>query len=346
MPAGTGQYIGTNGLVTNISNAVDIRGSIGLSGNPGAGGNNGWSPELSIRSDGARRVLRLDDWLGGTGNEPAGTGQYIGQNGLVTSISSAIDIRGTAGLDGTGAGGANGWSPQFSVRLDGDRRVLRLDGWVGGTGNEPAGTGQYLGQNGFVTSISNAVDLRGVAGLRGDPGAAGENAWSPELAVVTSGSRRVLQVVDWFGGQGTKPATGQYIGSSGLVTNINNAVNIRGAAGEDALGSGIIGWGETPTNEGEDDALWVYTQPDFSNASQGTRIALSTYSNIDLNALAVDGSNIYLIDNDNNQLARLTLAGTFVDFVVDPLADGDWQGLAKDGSSLLYALDNVSDANP
>ena len=174
MPAGTGQYIGTNGLGNEHQQR---RGHSRLywlvKAILGQGGNNGWSPELSIRSDGARRVLRLDGWLGGTGNEPAGTGQYIGQNGLVTSISSAIDIRGTAGLDGTGAGGANGWSPQFSVRLDGARRVLRLDGWVGGTGNQPSGTGQYLGQNGLVTNISNAVDIRGSIGLRGLTGSTG-----------------------------------------------------------------------------------------------------------------------------------------------------------------------------
>ena len=83
-------------------------------------------------------------------------------------------------------------------------------------------------------------------------------------------------------------------------------------------------------------------QPDFTQSRRlGSRITLSSYSNIDINALAVDGSYIYLIDNDHEQLARLTLAGTFVDFVVDPLADGDWQGLAVSGS-LLYALDNVN----
>ena len=106
-------------------------------------------------------------------------------------------------------------------------------------------------------------------------------------------------------------------------------------------GASLRGWGETPSGSADTDDLWLYLQPDFSNPTLGSRITLSSYSNIDINALAVDGSYIYLIDNDHEQLARLTLAGTFVDFVVDPLADGDWQGLAVSGS-LLYALDNIS----
>jgi hypothetical protein len=64
-------------------------------------------------------------------------------------------------------------------------------------------------------------------------GSAGEKGWSPILSVVTDGARRVLQVSDWTGGAGAKPATGQYIGASGLTSTIGDAVDIRGAAGVD-----------------------------------------------------------------------------------------------------------------
>lgn len=57
------------------------------------------------------------------------------------------------------------------------------------------------------------------------------NGWTPVLAVVTDGSRRVLQVVDWTAGTGTKPATGRYVAVSGLTTVIGDAVDIRGATG-------------------------------------------------------------------------------------------------------------------
>lgn len=60
---------------------------------------------------------------------------------------------------------------------------------------------------------------------------AGPAGWSPELAVVVDGERRVHQVVDWFGGAFTKPATGQYLGATGFVTDIADAVDVRGPSG-------------------------------------------------------------------------------------------------------------------
>lgn len=62
----------------------------------------------------------------------------------------------------------------------------------------------------------------------GDQGDAG---WSPVFAVVADDDRRVLQVSDWVGGEGTKPATGKYVGATGLETDIGDGVDIRGAAG-------------------------------------------------------------------------------------------------------------------
>jgi len=62
-------------------------------------------------------------------------------------------------------------------------------------------------------------------------GSGGTNGWSPVLAVVSDGERRVLQVADWQGGTGTKPATGLYVGTTGLVALIANAVDVRGATG-------------------------------------------------------------------------------------------------------------------
>lgn len=74
----------------------------------------------------------------------------------------------------------------------------------------------------------------GADGVDGAPGADGTNGndgWSPVFAVVSDGDRRVLQVADWQGGEGTKPATGKYVGASGLVDAIGDGVDIRGPAG-------------------------------------------------------------------------------------------------------------------
>lgn len=66
---------------------------------------------------------------------------------------------------------------------------------------------------------------------RGDTGLTGDNGWTPELATVTDGMREVQQVVDWFGGEGTKPATGLNVGDTGLVVDLANGKDIRGPQG-------------------------------------------------------------------------------------------------------------------
>lgn len=66
--------------------------------------------------------------------------------------------------------------------------------------------------------------------------------WTPILAIASNGTNRVHQVVGWEGGSGTIPATGVYLGSTGYVTNITDAVNLAGAAGGGggvAIGDGV-----------------------------------------------------------------------------------------------------------
>lgn len=208
-----GQYVGPDGLVDDIAEAVDVRGGIGDTGDLG------WSPELAVVPDGERRVLQVADWAGGTGTAPD-TGQYVGPDGLVDDIAEATDIRGSVGPVGD-----FGWSPVLAVITDGDRRVLQVADWSGGTGTMPP-VGQYLGEDGLVSDISGAVDIRGEKGDRGFRG------WSPVLAVIGDGERRVHQVTDWTGSTGDKPPVGQYIGTTGLVSDIAEATDIRGGVGE------------------------------------------------------------------------------------------------------------------
>lgn len=91
-----------------------------------------------------------------------------------------------------------------------------------GTLNSPAG---------IYKKLSNTSgDWSALAGIQGDPG---YNGWTPRFAVATDGNRRVLQLVDYFGGSGTAPTTGvgQYVAASGFVSNISAATDIRGAQG-------------------------------------------------------------------------------------------------------------------
>lgn len=64
------------------------------------------------------------------------------------------------------------------------------------------------------------------------------SGWSPILAVVVDGSRRVLRVIGWVGGQGDTPPVGKYLGPSGFVATAAAATDIRGAAGTPGSGGG------------------------------------------------------------------------------------------------------------
>lgn len=69
---------------------------------------NGWTPVLAVVVDGARRVLQVADWQGGTGTKP-GVGLYVGLTGLTAVLADGVDVRGATGPAGApGADGATG----------------------------------------------------------------------------------------------------------------------------------------------------------------------------------------------------------------------------------------------
>lgn len=83
-------------------NLAGQTGAAGPQGDPGDDGDNGWSPVLAIEADDDRRVLKVVDWQGGSGSEPASP-KYVGASGLVDAIGDGVDVRGPAGEDGVGA---------------------------------------------------------------------------------------------------------------------------------------------------------------------------------------------------------------------------------------------------
>lgn len=64
-------------------------------------------------------------------------------------------------------------------------------------------------------------------------GEQGDSGWSPVFAVVNDTTRRVLQLVDYVGGEGTEPTAhiNEYVGATGMTATIGSAVDIRGPAG-------------------------------------------------------------------------------------------------------------------
>ena len=151
--------------------------------------------------------------------------------------SIAVDAKGEKGdVGATGANGQQGfigWSPVLAVVSDSARRVVKITDWTGGIGTKPP-INVYLTTTGTTADISLATDIRGATGTSGSTGATGgvgTNGWSPILAIISDSARRVLQVYDWTGGTGSKPATGSYIGVSGLTGVLASAVDVRGSTG-------------------------------------------------------------------------------------------------------------------
>lgn len=102
----------------------------------------------------------------------------------------------------------------------------------------PANTDVALTSSNWTqnSSWSTAIRKTGVDGdMEGPPGDDGPPGWSPVLSVITrSATSEVLQVSDWVGGDGIKPAIGAYIGVSGFTADIASAKNIKGNTGDDA----------------------------------------------------------------------------------------------------------------
>lgn len=54
------------------------------------------------------------------------------------------------------------------------------------------------------------------------------NAWAPVVRHTPSKKGYdAVEIIDWQGGTGEKPKTGQYIGAHGLVENIDDAIHVR-----------------------------------------------------------------------------------------------------------------------
>lgn len=90
------------GTAASVSTAADAEGDVNLTFNIPRGAS-GWSPVLSVVTDGERRVLRLVNYVGGEGTAPTiPTDNYIGATGL-TNLANAVDIRGAVGATGPAA---------------------------------------------------------------------------------------------------------------------------------------------------------------------------------------------------------------------------------------------------
>lgn len=124
--------------------------------------------------------------VGSTTTGAAGTSAAVSNTGTSSAAVLAFTIpqgakgdKGDTGATGapgtTGAAGSNGWSPVFAVVSDGERRVLYLSDWVGGTGTKPTTIG-YVSSTGIVATVAGGVDIRGAQGAAGTGGGGSADA--------------------------------------------------------------------------------------------------------------------------------------------------------------------------
>lgn len=203
-------------------------------GAKGDQGDEGWSPVLSVVTDGARRVHRIVAWTGGAGDPPA-SGSYLGPAGVVTDIADAVDIRG-----GVGSQGQKGWSLVPALVADGARLVLQVDDWTGGEGDKPE-VGDYVGPAGLVSSIAAAVDVRGGIGLTGPAAWAAPAPWSPATAYTATAPRSVVTQ----GGRSYVCLTSHTSGTFSTDLAANRWI-MAADKGADGLGTGTVQHTGTP----------------------------------------------------------------------------------------------------
>lgn len=93
----------------------------------------------------------------------------------------------------------------------------------------------------FATDLAaDKWDLAVEKGETGGTGDQGDKGWSPQIAVVNDGTRRVHQLAGYVGGAGTAPTAnvGEYLKGDGTFTaTIGDAADVRGPAGLNGAGT-------------------------------------------------------------------------------------------------------------
>ncbi len=144
-------------------------------------------------------------------------------NGTAWTDASAANLRQVAGLNNVNntADAAKPVSSAMQAALDA-KEPLR-DAATQAEAEEGTGTEAKAWT---AQRIAQAIAALGASGD-------GVNGWTPVLAVVEDGVRRVLQLNDWTGGTGANPGNvGYYVGPNGLTAPIGNATDLRGVQGE------------------------------------------------------------------------------------------------------------------
>lgn len=218
--------------------------------------------QVQIATLNARVVQLLNDFghLGPTGISVNAFGSY--------SERSTYDDE-TVGfaflsLNGDGTVG----SPQYiylkdsNVSADWNPTPVEVTGGVGPAPNMAIGTVSTLDTGEDATASVTGTNPNYSLNLGLPKGAKGDRGWAIEPALITDGSRRVIQVAGYVGGEGTEPTdnVNYYVGVSGLTNVLASAIDIRGDEGPTGpIGITWMGAWDSGTNYVAKD---VVTDPD------------------------------------------------------------------------------------
>jgi hypothetical protein len=170
---------------------------------------------------------KAEQWAENSEDSPVEPGQFSAKHHATKAAASAESASGSASSASTSAASASDSATAASDSASAAGQSASAAAASASTASTKAGESSSSASAAAQSSQEAQQAAAAVAAI----GA----GWTPVLSVVSDGERRVLQVTDWTGGQSNKPATGQYVGASGLVSSIASAVNIRGAAGSGSV---------------------------------------------------------------------------------------------------------------
>jgi hypothetical protein len=196
-----GAYAGRSGVVRLIAGPDWELVALysGPKGDKGDTGEKGWTPQMVIASDGARRVWQLDGYVGGAGDAPtANVGQYLKADGTWTStIGDAADVRGPAGADGELSGDLGAT----------DDAILRANGTGGTTAQGSTATLTDAG----LMSTAGFVSTRAKSDTEGPGSNAGEFVGKDSLWATRTGTDDSFNLDIYSGGNALKIKPGAQV---------------------------------------------------------------------------------------------------------------------------------------
>lgn len=153
-------YVRNTAVAGTWTDAITIKGDIGPQGETGENGEAFDHKGAGAPTDGLG--VNGETYLNITNGDT-----YLKASGTWGSPTGSIQ----------GDTGDKGWSVEPSLVTDGERTIIQIADYIGGEGSKPSGSGLYIGADGLVADIADAIDIRGSTGAQGPRGVDFHGTW-------------------------------------------------------------------------------------------------------------------------------------------------------------------------